>query len=89
MQTSCSHAQAAKQQLDKTLPSPEACLLCRPLLHCWRSRTHGPLINVGYGRPDVDGPEPFWGVGSNTNQRRDYPIQLIINEWAAELYSPL
>ena len=43
--------------------------------------THGPLINVGYGRPDVDGPDPFQGVGSNTNQQRDYPIQELINEW--------
>ncbi|KAK9900984.1 hypothetical protein WJX75_006590 [Coccomyxa subellipsoidea] len=43
--------------------------------------TLGSLINVGYGRPDVDGPDPFQGVGSNTNQQRDYPIQQIINEW--------
>ena len=50
--------------------------------------THGPLINVGYGRPDVDGPDPFQGVGSNTNQQRDYPIQEIINEWGAPAVLP-
>ena len=51
-------------------------------------QTHGPLINVGYGRPDVTGPDPFQGVGSNTNQQRDYPIQEIINEWGEATSGP-
>nr|QOL01105.1 putative extracellular protein CSOL_032 [Pseudococcomyxa simplex] len=73
---------AAKQQLDKTLPTPVSYAdLCSIAGAVGVYLTHGPLINVGYGRPDVDGPDPFQGVGSNTNQQRDYPIQQIINEW--------
>lgn len=42
---------------------------------------HGPLVNVGYGRPDAAGPDEFGGVGSNTNDQRDYPADQIISEW--------
>ena len=48
---------------------------CGSVQHTWAAH------HVGYGRPDVDGPDPFQGVGSNTNQGRDYPIQELINEW--------
>ena len=79
---------AAKQQLDKTIPSPVSCAdLCSIAGAVGVYLTLGSLINVGYGRPDVDGPDPFQGVGSNTNQQRDYPIQQIINEWGAQLHS--
>ena len=44
---------------------------------------HGPVINVGYGRPDVDKSDEFGGVGSNTNDQRDYPAAEIIAEWGA------
>ena len=44
--------------------------------------TGGPLINVGYGRPDVDVADPNQGVGSNTNQQKDYPIAELLNEWS-------
>lgn len=78
--------QAAKQVLDKVLPSPVSYAdLCSIAGAVGVYATHGPLINVGYGRPDVDGPDPFQGVGSNTNQQRDYPIQQIINEWGVFL----
>lgn len=74
--------QASKQVLDRMLPSPISYAdLCAIAGAVGVYNTHGPLINVGYGRPDVDGPDPFQGVGSNTNQQRDYPIQEIINEW--------
>jgi hypothetical protein len=74
--------QATKQILDNTLPKPVSYAdLCAISGAAGIYLTHGPLINVGYGRPDVDGPDPFTGVGSNTNQQRDYPIQEIINEW--------
>ncbi len=74
--------QAAKQVLDRMLPSPISYAdLCAIAGAVGVYNTHGPLINVGYGRPDVDGPDPFQGVGSNTNQGRDYPIQELINEW--------
>ena len=74
--------QASKQVLDRVLPSPISYAdLCAIAGAVGVYNTHGPLINVGYGRPDVDGPDPFQGVGSNTNQGRDYPIQELINEW--------
>ena len=74
--------QASKQVLDRVLPSPISYAdLCAIAGAVGVYNSHGPLINVGYGRPDVDGPDPFQGVGSNTNQQRDYPIQEIINEW--------
>ena len=74
--------QAAKQELDKALPKPVSYAdLCAIVGAVGVYQTHGPLINVGYGRPDVTGPDPFQGVGSNTNQQRAYPIQEIINEW--------
>ena len=44
--------------------------------------TGGPLINVGFGRPDVDVADPNQGVGSNTNQQKDYPIAELLNEWS-------
>ena len=74
--------QAAKQVLDRTLPSPVSYAdLCAIAGAVGVYATKGPLINVGYGRPDATSPDPFQGVGSNTNQQRDYPIQEIINEW--------
>ena len=74
--------QAAKQVLDRTLPNPVSYAdLCAIAGAAGIYATKGPLINVGYGRPDATGPDPFQGVGSNTNQQRDYPIQEIINEW--------
>lgn len=74
--------QASKQVLDRMLPSPISYAdLCAIAGAVGVYNTHGPLMNVGYGRPDVDGPDPFQGVGSNTNQQRDYPIQELINEW--------
>ena len=42
---------------------------------------HGPVINVGYGRPDVNKSDEFGGVGSNTNDQRDYPAAELIAEW--------
>ena len=78
--TSC--LQASKQVLDRTLPHAVSYAdLCAIAGAVGVYATHGPLMNVGYGRPDVDGPDPFQGVGSNTNQQRDYPIQEIIDEW--------
>ena len=44
---------------------------------------HGPVINVGYGRPDVNKSDDFGGVGSNTNDQRDYPAAELIAEWGA------
>ena len=44
---------------------------------------HGPVINVGYGRPDVNKADVFAGVGSNTNAARDYPADQLIAEWGA------
>jgi len=44
-------------------------------------KLHGPLVNVGYGRPDATGPDLFAGIGSNTNDQRDYPANELINEW--------
>ena len=44
---------------------------------------HGPVINVGYGRPDVNTSDEFGGVGSNTNDQRDYPADQLIAEWGA------
>jgi catalase (peroxidase I) len=83
-------AQAAKQILDRVLPSPVS---YADLIAIGGAAavyaTNGPLINVGYGRPDVDGPDHFIGVGSNTNQQRDYPIQEIINEWSECPFSTL
>ena len=74
--------QASKQVLDRTLAHPVSYAdLCAIAGAVGVYATHGPLMNVGYGRPDVDGPDPFQGVGSNTNQQRDYPIQEIIDEW--------
>ena len=74
--------QAAKQVLDRTLPNPVSYAdLCAIAGAVGVYATKGPLINVGYGRPDATSPDPFQGVGSNTNQQRDYPIQEIINEW--------
>ena len=74
--------QASKQVLDRTLAHPVSYAdLCAIAGAVGVYATHGPLINLGYGRPDVDGPDPFQGVGSNTNQQRDYPIQEIIDEW--------
>lgn len=74
--------QASKQVLDRILPHPVSYAdLCAIAGAVGVYATHGPLMNVGYGRPDVDGPDPFQGVGSNTNQQRDYPIQEIIDEW--------
>lgn len=74
--------QAAKQILDQVLPKPvsyaDLVAIVGPV---GIYQTHGPLINVGYGRPDTDGPDTFTGVGSNTNQQRDYPITEIITEW--------
>ena len=74
--------QAVKQALDDALGTPTS---YADLMSIGGAvavyNTKGPLINVGYGRPDVDGPDPFQGVGSNTNQQRDYPIQAIIDEW--------
>ena len=46
-------------------------------------KLHGPLVNVGYGRPDVEVPDEFGGVGSNTNDQRDYPADQLIAEWGA------
>ena len=46
-------------------------------------KLHGPLVNVGYGRPDVEVPDDFGGVGSNTNDQRDYPADQLIAEWGA------
>lgn len=81
--------QASKQVLDRMLPSPVSYAdLCAIAGAVGVYNTHGPLINVGYGRPDVDGPDPFQGVGSNTNQQRDYPIQEIINEWGRPTLTP-
>ena len=48
-------------------------------------KLHGPLVNVGYGRPDVEVPDDFGGVGSNTNDQRDYPADQLIAEWRAAL----
>ena len=75
-------AQAVKQALDDALGTPTSYADLMAISGAAAIyNTKGPLINVGYGRPDVDGPDPFQGVGSNTNQQRDYPIQAIINEW--------
>ena len=80
--------QAAKQVLDRTLPNPVSYAdLCAIAGAVGVYATKGPLLNVGYGRPDATSPDPFQGVGSNTNQQRDYPIQEIINEWG-ELHTP-
>ena len=83
------YVQASKQVLDRMLPSPVSYAdLCAIAGAVGVYNTHGPLINVGYGRRDVDGPDPFQGVGSNTNQQRDYPIQEIINEWGKLTLTP-
>ena len=49
--------------------------------------TGGPLIKVGYGRPDVDVADPNAGVGANTNQQKDYPIAELMDEWS-EAFQP-
>ena len=74
--------QAVKQALDDALGTPTSYADLMAISGAAAIfNTNGPLINVGYGRPDVDGPDPFQGVGSNTNQQRDYPIQALIDEW--------
>jgi hypothetical protein len=80
--------QAIKQALDDALGTPTSYADLMAIGGAVAVyNTKGPLINVGYGRPDVDGPDPFQGVGSNTNQQRDYPIQAIIDEWGMALSS--
>ncbi|KAK9832108.1 hypothetical protein WJX81_007884 [Elliptochloris bilobata] len=80
---------AAKQVVDKLLPSPVS----------WADmfaisgavglyKLHGPLVNVGYGRPDVEVPDDFGGVGSNTNDQRDYPADQLIAEWESYGFTP-
>ena len=56
-------------------------LLCRGQVDIYA--LHGPVINVGYGRPDVNKSDEFGGVGSNTNDQRDYPAAELIAEWGA------
>ena len=77
------------RSLTRCCPSPCHMQTSVPSPARWAStRRTAPLINVGYGRPDVTGPDPFQGVGSNTNQQRDYPIQEIINEWGEATSGP-
>ena len=48
-------------------------------------KLHGPLVNVGYGRLNVEVPDDFGGVGSNTNDQRDYSADQLIAEWGGGL----
>ena len=75
--------QATKQVLDRVLPKPVSYAdLCAIAGAVGVFNTGGPLINVGYGRPDVDVADPNAGVGSNTNQQKDYPIAELMDEWS-------
>ena len=79
----CTPLQATKQVLDRVLPKPVSYAdLCAIAGAVGVFNTGGPLINVGYGRPDVDVADPNAGVGSNTNQQKDYPIAELMNEWS-------
>lgn len=79
----CTPLQATKQVLDRVLPKPVSYAdLCAIAGAVGVFNTGGPLINVGYGRPDVDVSDPNRGVGSNTNQQKDYPIAELMDEWS-------
>ena len=79
----CTPLQATKQVLDRVLPKPVSYAdLCAIAGAVGIFNTGGPLINVGYGRPDVEVSDPNQGVGANTNQQKDYPIAELMNEWS-------
>ena len=79
----CTPLQAAKQVLDRVLPKPVSYAdLCAIAGAVGVFNTGGPLINVGYGRPDVEVSDPNQGVSANTNQQKDYPIAELMNEWS-------
>ena len=83
MACACLSLQAAKQVLDRVLPKPVSYAdLCAIAGAVGIFNTRGPLINVGFGRPDVDVADPPQGVGANTFQQKDYPIAELLNEWS-------
>ncbi|KAK9832086.1 hypothetical protein WJX81_005292 [Elliptochloris bilobata] len=79
----------AKQVVDKVVPHPVSWAdLCQIAGAVGVYTLHGPVINVGYCRPDVDKADEFGGVGSNTNDQRDYPAKELIAEWERYGFMP-
>jgi peroxidase len=48
----------------------------------------GPLVNVGYGRPDAHGPDVLLGVGTHGDVGKDLGIEGLLSDWMAYGFTP-
>ena len=73
---------AGKQIIDKHYPGVVSWADVIPLAAAAAIKNAGgPYVNVGYGRPEATGPDPFVGVSVSTEITKDWPLDALLAQW--------